>query len=350
MKRAAIAKCFRPHIHLCYSCLLRIERPIWKIGTEQQERIAILHGGVAGCKADQAGHSYVVGVVVFDKFLAAEGMYDRGLQFAGKLDDLCMRACAPGAAEQGYPRCLIEKVCQMPDIGLTRAQDRRSGRYPSRNIVINLHQRDVARQHNDCNTTLGDRDPDCALQYLWKLLGIGNQLDIMAAIPEQAFRMCCLEIIDSDFAAGDVGCDCQNRHAVALAVEQAVDQMEIAWTAAPGAHSKAPGKMSFSSRRKSGGLFMPHANPVDRLSSPQRVSKAVERVSHHSVDALHARLLEGFDQIFGSSFAHQFFSPIARTSPRRGSPRDGGSAETLWAKPRDCTLRRYRKSIFSQLL
>src|SRR6266436_10435601 len=92
--------------------------------------------------------------------------------------------------------------------------------------------------------------------------------------------------------------------------------MKIAWTAAPGAHSKAPGKMSFSSRRKSGGLFMPRANPVDRLSSPQRVSKAVERVSHHSVDALHARLLEGFDQIFGCSFAHKLLFPIARTSPR----------------------------------
>src|SRR6266481_5108067 len=59
-----------------------------------------------------------------------------------------------------------------------------------------------------------------------------------------------------------------------------------------------------------------HANPVDRLSSPQRVSKAVERVSHHSVEALHARLLEGFDQIFGSSFAHKLLFPIARTSPR----------------------------------
>ena len=162
MKRAAIAKRFRPHIHLRYFCLLRIERPVWKIGTEHQERIAILHGSVAGCKADQTGHSDVVGVVVFDKLLAAEGMHDRGLQFAGELDDLCMRACAPGAAEQGYPGCFVEKVCQMPDIGLAWPQDRRSGRYPFRNIGINLHQRDVARQHNDCNTPLGDRNPDCA--------------------------------------------------------------------------------------------------------------------------------------------------------------------------------------------
>src|SRR6267142_4702433 len=111
MKRAAIAERFRPHIHLCYFCLLRIERPVWKIRTEHQERLAILHGSIAGCKADQASHAHVVGVVVFDKYLAPEGMHDRGLQFAGELDNLCMGACAPRAAEQGYPGCLIEKVC-----------------------------------------------------------------------------------------------------------------------------------------------------------------------------------------------------------------------------------------------
>src|SRR5258706_256728 len=154
----------------------------------------------------------------------------------------------------------------------------------------------------------------------------------MATIPEQAFRMRCLEIIDPDFAAGDVGGDCQNRHAVALAVEQAVDQMEVAWTAAPGTHGKAPGKMGFSPRCKCRGLFMTHVDPVDRLSPPQCISNAVERVSDHPVDALHARLLEGFDQIFRCSFAHQPSSPIAITYPRRGSPRGGGSAETLSAK------------------
>src|SRR5437899_11393776 len=126
MKRAAIAERFGAHIHLSNFCILRIERPIWKIGTEHQEGIAILHGSVAGCKADQACHSHVVRVVVFDKLLATEGMHDRGLQFAGEFDDLCMGACAPGAAEQGYPRCLIEKVCEMSDIGLAWPQDRRS--------------------------------------------------------------------------------------------------------------------------------------------------------------------------------------------------------------------------------
>src|SRR5258705_4371472 len=114
-------------------------------------------------------------------------------------------------------------------------------------------------------------------------------------------------IIDSDFAAGDVGGDCQNRHAIALAVEQAVDQMKVAWTAAPGTYRKAPGKMSFSSRCKCSGLFMTHVNPVDRLSSPQRVCQAIERVANDSLDTLHARFFKSFDQILGCNFAHQLF-------------------------------------------
>src|SRR6478672_6849590 len=144
----------------------------------------------------------------------------------------------------------------------------------------------------------------------------------MATIPEQVFRMSCLEIIDSDFAAGDVGGDCQNRHAIALAVEQAVDQMKVAGTAAPGTYRKALGKMSFSSRCKCSGLFMTHVNPVDRLSSPQRVGKAIERVANHSVDTLHARFFESFNQILGCSFAHELFFPSQERPPGRGSPRD----------------------------
>src|SRR5260370_30372353 len=48
---------------------------------------------------------------------------------------------------------------------------------------------------------------------------------------------------------------------------------------------------------------------VDKLDRP-----AVENGVRH---------VDGFDQIFGSSSAHHLFSPIARTSARRGSPQDG---------------------------
>jgi hypothetical protein len=44
-----------------------------------------------------------------------------------------------------------------------------------------------------------------------------------------------LEIIDADLRARDMGGDRQHRHAAAVAIEQAVDQMQIARAAAAGA-------------------------------------------------------------------------------------------------------------------
>ena len=72
-----------------------------------------------------------------------------------------------------------------------------------------------------------------------------------------------LEIVNADFAAGNVSGDRQHGHAVALAIEQAVDQMQVAGATATGAHRKASGKMSLRPGRESRGLFMPHMDPVD---------------------------------------------------------------------------------------
>ena len=52
--------------------------------------------------------------------------------------------------------------------------------------------------------------------------------------------MSCLKVVDPDFATGNMGGDRQNRHTVALTVEQAIDQMQIAWTAAAGANGWPP--------------------------------------------------------------------------------------------------------------
>jgi hypothetical protein len=103
MERAAIAERFRPHIDLRDLRALRIERPVRKIRTEHQECVAVLHRGVTRRKADETGHPHVVGIVVFDEFLATEGMHDRRLQFSRQLDDLCMSACTSCAAEQCHP-------------------------------------------------------------------------------------------------------------------------------------------------------------------------------------------------------------------------------------------------------
>src|SRR5258705_3746143 len=61
-------------------CVSGEELIVGKVGAEHEENVAVLHGVVAGAESDQAGESYVVGVVVLDKFFAAEGVDDGGFQ------------------------------------------------------------------------------------------------------------------------------------------------------------------------------------------------------------------------------------------------------------------------------
>src|SRR6202041_3139481 len=113
MERTTIAQGFRPYVDLSDFCMLRIKRPIRKICTEHQQGVAILHGRIARRKADEAGHSDVVRVVVLDELLAPKSMHDGRLQFSRQLDDLAMSAGASCSAEQRHPRSLIQEARQM---------------------------------------------------------------------------------------------------------------------------------------------------------------------------------------------------------------------------------------------
>src|SRR5277367_5063301 len=105
-----------------------------------------------------------------------------------------------------------------------------------------------------------------------------------------------LKVINPYLGAWDVRGDSQNRYAAALAIEQTVDQMQVARTAAAGADRKASGEMGLCSRCESGGLFVAHVDPVNRLPSSQRVGKAVERIADNSINPFHAGLLKCFDK------------------------------------------------------
>src|ERR1700687_3855760 len=107
MERAAITERLGPQVYLRYFRALRIERPIRKVGTQQQQSVAVLHGCVSRRKADETSHSNVVGIVVFDKFLASEGVHDGRFQLASQLDELCMRVSATRAAKQRHVRRLV---------------------------------------------------------------------------------------------------------------------------------------------------------------------------------------------------------------------------------------------------
>ena len=235
-------------------------------------------------------------------------------------------ACAPAqpAPQNSVTRdAWLRRSASCSTSRRARPQHGRGGHDPFGDLGVDVHQRDVAGHDDDRDAALGDRDPDGALENLRQLLRIGDELDVVAAFLEQAFRMGRLEIVDADFGARDVGGDRQHRHAVALAIEQAVDQMQIARAATAGADRQAAGEMGLGAGREGGGLFVPHMDPVDGFPAPQRIGEAVERVADDAIDALDAGLLEGFDEIFGGCPAHVANPPdsfrLRRASTRHSS-------------------------------
>src|SRR5271154_3329775 len=112
--------------------------------------------------------------------------------------------------------------------------------------------------------------------------------------------------------------------------------MQVAGATAAGTDSEVSSEVSFRAGRESGSLLMPHVDPIDRFSSPQRVGKAVQGVADHTIDAFYARLLQGFDQVFRSSLAHNsspwWAQGVGTGFPGGGPPRVRDTAEALSAK------------------
>jgi hypothetical protein len=55
----------------------------------------------------------------------------------------------------------------------------------------------------------------------------------------------------------------KHRHAIAMAIEEAIDEVKIPRAATTCAHRNIPGKMSLGAGGKRGHLFMPYMHPLD---------------------------------------------------------------------------------------
>ena len=84
--------------------IFRIELRVGKVGAEHQQGVAVHHRVIARRKSKQTGHADVIGIVVFDEFLAAQRMNDRGFQPLGNCEQLGM---CPGAARATQNRDLL---------------------------------------------------------------------------------------------------------------------------------------------------------------------------------------------------------------------------------------------------
>ena len=103
--------------------------------------------------------------------------------------------------------------------------------------------RDVTRQHDHRDAPAFDRGADGDVEDAGHLLGVGDQFAVVAALAEQGFGAGLLEVSGADLPARDVGGDGDHRDAAAVAVVQAVDEVQVPRPATPGARGQFAGEL-----------------------------------------------------------------------------------------------------------
>ncbi len=284
------ADVLRPDIDLrnARAAAFRIELPIREVRPEHQQDVAVEHRIVAGRETDQSGHTYVIGVVPFDVFLAAHGVHHRRLEAFAERQELRVRTCAARTAQNCHPAVTIQQLGQPLDLPLDRRDHRDRWHEPCRfgyRRFMGRLQGDVARQDHDRNAALANRLADCNFERARHLVSTGDQLAVMAALLEQVLRVGCLEISGPDFGGRNVRGDRKHGHARPMAVEQAVDEVQISGSAATSDDGEFPRQVSLGAGREGRDFFMPDVDPFDLALAPYRVGHAVQAIA----DEFHIR-------------------------------------------------------------
>ena len=264
----APADLFAAEVHLNDRRLMRIKLLIRKIRAEHEQHVAIHHRVITGGKPEQPGHAHVKRIVVFNEFLAAQGVNDGRFQCVGHGNQFVVRARAASAAQNGHAFRLVQNAGQPADFFVRRTNGglgfiKMNSRSPVRRCGA---KRNVAGQHDDGDTALRDGGLNGDFQNPRHLLRLRNQFAIMTAFAEQTFRPRLLKIVAANFLAGNVRRNRQHRHAAAMAVVKAVDQMQIARPAASGANGEFPRQVGLRAGGKRGGFLVAHAGTHLMLS------------------------------------------------------------------------------------
>src|SRR5262245_65769843 len=169
------------------------------------------------------------------------------------------------------------------------------------------------------------------LQGARHLVGAGDQLAKMAALLEQLLRMRLLKIAGADFRRWNLRRDGEHRQGRAVAGEQAVDEMQVARSAAAGADRELTREMGLATGGKRRDLLVPDVNPFDLALAAQRVGQPVETVADDAVNAFDSRRHENVGELIRDPLCHRSF-------PFRAPQRK------IWA----CPARRLNVQTFSR--
>ena len=125
-----------------------------------------------------------------------------------------------------------------------------------------------------------------------------------------------LEIAAADLGRGDVRGDAEHGYTGAVTIEQAVDEVQIARSAAPGADRELTRQMRLGAGREGSDLLVPDMDPFDLPLAAYRIRQTVQAVTDNSIDAVHAGGGEGFGELISNCVCHCRFSQPRAFPPR----------------------------------
>src|SRR5216684_1753634 len=94
------------------------------------------------------------------------------------------------------------------------------------------------------------------------------------------------------------------RHARAVAVEQTIDQVQVARAATSGADRETACDMRVRAGGERGDFLVPDMQPLHAAMATQGIGEAIEAVAHDSIDTLDTGRGERFDHLVCNSARH----------------------------------------------
>ena len=144
----------------------------------------------------------------------------------------------------------------------------------------------------------------CYLQSTGHLVGAGDQLAIVTALPEQCLRAGSLKIAGADLGRRDLRSNGEHGQPRTVAVEQAVDEVEVAGPAAAGADGELTRQMRLGTRREGRDLLVPDMDPFDLTLAAKRVGQPVQAVANNAINPLDTRCGENLRELIRNGFGH----------------------------------------------
>jgi hypothetical protein len=191
--------------------------------------------------SDQPGHADIVRVVVFEGILAPGRVGDRRLEDLGHTKNLVMRAATTRPAIDGDLLAGIDDAGDLVQIGIDGTYDRMARMHRERHIVMGVGVRDVDRDDQDRHAALGDGRLAGHDGLAPRLFGGQDHVAIDATAPVDRLEVDLLGKIEPQFVANDLAGNQNDGRAIAVRLDDAIDEMQAAGTAASGDRGEAAG-------------------------------------------------------------------------------------------------------------